>query len=291
MESNVDLNSYLQQATERIRLLEEENSRYKREIETKNLIQLAQVAKPETFNGSSKHSVDHWLLEVEQFYQLCSMNDKNRVLFATSLLRTHAAKWWRTVVEKRQQTGQEPIKEWLEFKSILTKRFKTTDPAKTARARIKTLKQTNSVMEYIERFQQLIADTPTMAVEDLIEYFLDGLKTPLRVEVEMRGPTTLEDAVRTAEIFDNILHRQAQRGNQSRRFQPYPPYAFPANRPSDPMEIDTITQTKRLSEAEKQILLQKGCCFFCRQPGHVAKNCPQKGRTQSWTPSLKSKAQ
>lgn len=42
------------------------------------------------------------------------------------------------------------------------------------------------------------------------------------------------------------------------------------------MEIDMIqTTSQKLSNYEKDKLTKTGGCFRCRQPGHIARNCPK----------------
>jgi Retrotransposon gag protein/Zinc knuckle len=42
------------------------------------------------------------------------------------------------------------------------------------------------------------------------------------------------------------------------------------------MDVDTISTWNPLSEEEKQWLMAEGRCFFCKQQGHMSRNCPKK---------------
>jgi hypothetical protein len=42
------------------------------------------------------------------------------------------------------------------------------------------------------------------------------------------------------------------------------------------MDIDAINTRNLLSEEEKRCLMAEGCCFFCKQQGHVSQGCPKK---------------
>jgi hypothetical protein len=44
---------------------------------------------------------------------------------------------------------------------------------------------------------------------------------------------------------------------------------------SDAMDIDLI-QTGRMSNKERQKLIKEGCCFYCKDVGHLSQECPKK---------------
>ena len=104
-----------------------------------------------------------------------------------------------------------------------------------------------------------------MTEEEKLDKFLRGLKDETRVPVELRGPTTMEEAATFAERVDAIIHRNVT----------YKPRYTPTDHSGPiPMEIDTI-RTK-LSDTEREKLRKTGGCFFCREVGHLARNCPKK---------------
>jgi Retrotransposon gag protein/Zinc knuckle len=54
------------------------------------------------------------------------------------------------------------------------------------------------------------------------------------------------------------------------------------DRRSDAMDVDNV-QVNAMTDAEKDSLMKKGACFFCKEPGHMARVCPKKkGRTNTW---------
>jgi Zinc knuckle len=42
------------------------------------------------------------------------------------------------------------------------------------------------------------------------------------------------------------------------------------------MDVDTISTRNPLSKEEKKWLMAEGRCFFCKQQGHMSRNCPKK---------------
>ena len=78
--------------------------------------------------------------------------------------------------------------------------------------------------------------------------------------------------------IERVKEKAPFRGNSSigrntnfNAFNPTPTSFIP---PRDPnaMDID------RISVEEQQNLMKTGFCFYCKEKGHIAKNCPKKGR-------------
>jgi hypothetical protein len=75
--------------------------------------------------------------------------------------------------------------------------------------------------------------------------------------------------------------RSGQReGNAPTRFQPRGAYQRP-QRPRDPdaMDVDVVQgqgQGQRMTDDERQRLIQEGRCFFCKERGHLSNACPKK---------------
>jgi Zinc knuckle len=51
------------------------------------------------------------------------------------------------------------------------------------------------------------------------------------------------------------------------------------------MDVDAISTRNPLSEEEKKRLMAEGPCFFCKQQGHMSRNCPKKPNRLSTPPS------
>jgi Zinc knuckle len=51
------------------------------------------------------------------------------------------------------------------------------------------------------------------------------------------------------------------------------------------MDVNAITTRNPLSEEEKKRLMAEGRCFFCKQQGHMSRNCPKKPSRQNVAPA------
>jgi Zinc knuckle len=82
-----------------------------------------------------------------------------------------------------------------------------------------------------------------------------------------------------------ILSFRPQMGNQGnlgtrnqwqRRFGQCRQGGGSSSRDPNAMDVDAISTRNPLSEEEKRRLMAEGQCFFCKQQGHMSKNCPKK---------------
>lgn len=240
--------------------------------------------KPETFDGRPKTSVETWLFSLEHFNLFHGMNDTTLVYYAASLFVDNAMNWWRLRRIAEEEGTLETIESWHVFREELIIQFKPINAEKTARDKLAALKQLTSVSDYVNNFRRIMLDIPNYGDNNKLDTFTRGLKYEIRKEIETREPLTFEKAAGLAERLDSINQQRVRneydtkQQSQFRQSQFRPQYAQRNVRPPTPMEIDSI-QTRKLSEVDKQLLRQKGCCFYCRKPGHMALNCPAKGRS------------
>ena len=95
------------------------------------------------------------------------------------------------------------ISTWAEFQQELRKYFAPSNAEKEARARLRRLKQTGSVRDYINDFTTLMLEISDMSDKDSLFYFQDGLKDWAKTELDGRGVQTLDDAIAIAESLSD----------------------------------------------------------------------------------------
>ena len=233
--------------------------------------------RPDTFRGcQDKTLVEAWLFQLHQYFEICSVSERSQVPFAASLLRDNAALWWRCHVEQADNNHEELITTWKDFKKALIDQFKPVNAVKTARDKLANLKQAKSVQEYVNKFRSLILEIPGITEDEKIDRFIRGLKEKIRMEVELREPTTLNETIRISDRYDTITFKYHKQQPESiRKSQETPVYLVPAS-----IELDNYKFTK-LTDQERDRLLKTGACFFCRKPGHMAYSCPMKKAKKS----------
>jgi hypothetical protein len=122
-----------------------------------------------------------------------------------------------------------------------------------------------------------------MEPTQLLDKFLRGLKLKMRMELELKGPESLAEAIRFA---DRFVYRYTVPLAPS---APSRSYEYESS--GEPMQIDAMrTKTpsnprtptlKKLIAEEYKYLRSIGYCFRCRKNGHVSRECPSKALSGS----------
>src|SRR3954468_7713202 len=286
-DANANINELREQLTALTLLMHQQQERHQQElakIKIETAIQMKTptttitVKQPDTFDGR-KIPVELWIFQIKQYILATKNENQEQVVYiATNLLRGDTAIWWRHYYN--YFTKEElAILNWKEFEKMLIRKFKPVNAAKTARDQLAHLRQTGSVKTYNTAFTSTILEIPTISKEEQLDRYTRGLKEKVRVEVELREPSDLEEAMRITDRFDTISFTYTAR-------TPFYPAKTQETRANPTkrdtlglalMEIDYITpRFKKLTEEERDKLRRIGACFACRQPGHMASQCPKK---------------
>jgi len=228
--------------------------------------------RPDTFSGrQDKSSVEAWLFQLRQYFDACKMRGSLKVSFAASLLRDDAGIWWRNHVEQSDLGHEALITDWEDFKKMLVQQFKPVNAIKSARDKLAKLKQTRSVQEYATSFRSLTLEIPGISEDEKIDRFIRGLKDQIRMEVELREPSTVNEAIRIADRYDAISFKYLKQ-----KFEPAKKHSdHTTTSGPTPMELDS-SKYHKLTDKEKDKLKKEQACFYCRKPGHMISACPLK---------------
>ncbi|GJZ72561.1 hypothetical protein Tco_0636707 [Tanacetum coccineum] len=123
-----------------------------------------------------------------------------------------------------------------------------------------------SAAEYYNQFTVLANRVEGLSDAALLDYFLSGLKEPLRREVIAQTPNSLHKAGSLARLFDEknslgFVTKHKTTGSSSY-------FKSPTNLPLPPI--------KKLSPAEMQLRREKGLCFTCDETYTWNHKCPNK---------------
>jgi Ty3 transposon capsid-like protein/Zinc knuckle len=227
---------------------------------------------PETYNGiRSPKIIDTWLFSIREYCELANIPTEQAVPFAASLLRENAKAWWRTV-----RMEDNIPKTFEQFETELKAAFRPSDAVRSARNQLAVLQQRGSVQSYTVRFRDLMLEIPDLSEAEALDRFVRGLREKTRLEVEHRGPNTLNEAINIAERYDSIIFSQ---GSFSQTWRP--PYNAAHRTGPTPMEVDAFNTRplpNRSDDLEKDELRRKGACFNCKKVGHIARYCPERTR-------------
>ncbi|GKD23036.1 putative retrotransposon gag domain, aspartic peptidase domain protein [Tanacetum coccineum] len=122
------------------------------------------VPKPSPFVGKREaRAVDDFLWEMEQYLEGVNVvNDASKIKMVTRYLKDTATLWWRC------QYGD----------------IERENAKNEAKSRLRKLKQSGTIREYIKDFTTLVLEIPELSDQDSLFYSLDGLQGWAKTELE-----------------------------------------------------------------------------------------------------------
>ena len=249
------------------------------------------VEKPATYEGDKTEDLDTWLFQVREHLELATIPEDARVAYAASLLRGNAALWWREACEANRRPG-----DWDAFCRDMRGQFRPEDFGRRGRDELATMKQyaRESVADFVYRFRATCLRVPDLSEPEKLDRFVRALVQEIRLQVELRGPANFHEAAMFAERADAVITRVAGHNPQKTAQQQKQKWVPSQRQPApfkiggdhgaqgsgsgggpEPMELGTASR-RTLSRAEYEKLRSTGACFICKQPGHLARNCPMK---------------
>jgi hypothetical protein len=234
---------------------------------------------PDTFNGDIKSDASAWLFEFDTYLAVAQLDPAMYVGIAAVLLRGAAATWWRSVVTK----GTAPTT-YADFKIELVKMFEVINPVKNARDRLVRLRQIGAVRTYTSAFRNVCLEIPDMNDSEMLDRYIRGLKDRVQQEVNVRNPSTLDEAARIAERYDSATYAVRSTGYNAPSSN-RPTYAAAAATPKDLGAVQHVDNSKpsytELTPELRIQLIKEGKCLYCRKHGHMALSCPNKPKYSS----------
>jgi hypothetical protein len=107
------------------------------------------------------------------------------------------AQQWYFRVERNQG-----VSSWARFTDLVSRRFGPPTRSNPLGELIKT-QPTGTVAEYVDQFLRLLARCDGIIELQQIDIFTAGLGDPLRVDVELHRPVSLEDAMGLARSYEH----------------------------------------------------------------------------------------
>ena len=218
--------------------------------------------KPDAFTGTRDFLVVHtWLYKMEQYINLTqlmnsdlTLNDANKIMFASTFLTGTASVWWFT----RVQSNTVPAT-WAEFKGTISQEFVPADHVRRSREKFRRLKQTSSVSKYLSDFHNIVFTIPDVNEGERLDKFVDGLNHQIRLEVMKSTVNTFEDASKIALRVDSALNT----------FTKHPISGSSAAEGPTPMEIGNLEHRhdRRCGESQRTKDIRLNACFTCHKVG------------------------
>lgn len=211
-----------------------------------------------------------WIYQAEQYFAFQNVTEGDRVSLASFHLDGIALQWHQWFAKTRG-----PIT-WAEYTKELLLRFGPTeydDPFES----LHRLKQSTTVATYIESVERLSYRIENLPESFLLGCFVGGLKEEIRLEVKLKKPRTVVDAMGLARLVEEKMGLR-------RRFPPFtripsiqPPSSTPAAAgllgptPSSRLALPAPNPVRRLTGADAKARREKGLRYYCDErymPGH-----------------------
>ena len=247
------------------------------------------ITAPDVFRGERiSAAVENWLYMLNNYFDLLTLDDHQKIAFAVNLLRDAALLWWKQLHDARSEYIPNT---WAEFARSLRSEFKPSNAESLARQELALLKQTTNITEYVSKFRKIMMDLPNMHDSDAKFQFIQGLQYEAKLQVMMKEPSTLFEAYKQAEYFEMV--QQDARGVS--KFETFNNHSFGNNQVNNsgvmPMELDLVMS--ELNAIKQQFHRNnnynnnnnndrfKGrnqhdnniSCFYCNKPGHIKRHC------------------
>ena len=256
------------------------------------------VGQAPKYGGERTEDVDSWIFLLEELFELTSVTlDELRIRFAGQCLVKHAATWYRAcrmaTAAVASASARVRFTTWVEFKSAIKAQFQPTDKVAEAKEELLRLDQgKGTVRDFTERFLHLATVVPDMRDQDLLAIYMAGLKGKTKLEIKVKNPSSLADALEMAERYENALH-QAGMKKGSLEDDAVAPFAG-----SDPMDLTAIgtpapqKRSNGISPAERERRRRENLCFKCGSADHQARECksPYPGNGPRPAPKGRDKA-
>ncbi|KAK9230741.1 hypothetical protein WN944_023713 [Citrus x changshan-huyou] len=225
-----------------------------------------QPARPDTQRSSSSLDQNHhhlklsfpkfggddptgWIYKAEQYFEFKNIASDQQVQLASFHLEGIALQWHRWLSKLKGSL------DWEEFTRALLQRFGPTDYEDPSEA-LTRLKQTSTVEAYQEAFEQLSHRVDGIPDKFLMGCFIAGLKDEIRLDVKIKCPRTLTDAIGVQRAVPNT---------STGLLGPFPTSKI--NQSSSNSSI----RFRRITNQEARERREKGLCYYCDEkflPGH-----------------------
>ena len=159
-----------------------------------------EVPKPHTFIGKrDAKELDNYLWHMERYFEAIALTDEaTKVRTATLYLTDNATLWWgRRLMEIEKGTCT--IDTWVNFKWEIKRQFYPEDVGYIARKKMRHLKHTGSIRDYVKEFSSLMLEALDMNEKELLFNFMDSLQGWAEQELRRRGVQDLATAMEVAE--------------------------------------------------------------------------------------------
>ncbi|KAL5704564.1 hypothetical protein ACHQM5_022972 [Ranunculus cassubicifolius] len=219
------------------------------------------------FSGQDPNS---WIYRAEKYFDFQNIHPNQRVQLASFHLEGLALQWHRWITKFRGSLS------WDDFTKALLRRFGPTDYDDPSEA-LTRLKQTSTVDVYQHEFERLSQLVDNLPEPYLIGCFIAGLKDEIRLDLKIKKPRSLSEAIGVARLIEERNNLEDKSSLSSNPIIP-PTTSLGNNTTTDgllgasPSHPNHNTMPfKKINGQEARDRREKGLCYYCNEkyaPGH-----------------------
>ncbi|KAA0063885.1 uncharacterized protein E6C27_scaffold616G00090 [Cucumis melo var. makuwa] len=253
------------------------------------------VLEPKPFCGvRDAKALENYIFDLEQYFKATNtVTEEAKVTLATMHLSEDAKLWWRSRYVNIQE-GRCTVDTWDALKRELRSQFFPEHVEILARRKLRDLRHTGEIREYVKQFAGLMLDIRDMSEKDKVFYFVEGLKPWARAKLYEQRVQDFTSAYAAAErLFDLTGDTQDVRRHKSSS-----PGRNRNSRPRSPKTVRREEYTgkdRRSHQSNTENTWQRPnnqsppkcrlSCYICGKP-HMARECPNKVDFHAFQASL-----
>uniref|UniRef100_A0A803MP99 Ty3 transposon capsid-like protein domain-containing protein n=1 Tax=Chenopodium quinoa TaxID=63459 RepID=A0A803MP99_CHEQI len=233
-----------------------------------------EIPKPPKYHGKrDAREIDNFLCSMERYFEAVHLEeDASKINVVTMYLGDDAILWWRRR-EQDIKSGSCSIRTWDQFKEDFKKQFRPHDAAKVSMMKLRELKHSSTIKEYIKQFTTLVLEVDNLPEAAQLIYSIGGLQRWAQQEVERRNVQTLAEDIAAAESL--VDYRDTRKEGRSNGSKGKGGGAKPTDR-SSTSSNKTVKKDKAKGSSSSPSSSDKPNnrgCYLCGGP-HWARDCP-----------------
>lgn len=139
-----------------------------------------------------------WVARAEKFFEVQGVKSTEKLHLAFISMEGNAVHWYQFWRQKAKKAS------WEEFTAALLRRFGGDDRG-TVYERLAAVRQSGNVGDFVQEFELLVAQAPQTPEDQLMGYFLAGLRPDIQNHVRLHDPKSLIRAMEIARDVEEAM--------------------------------------------------------------------------------------
>lgn len=204
-----------------------------------------------------------WLIACEKFFDMSGTPYDQWVNLATGHFQGRASVWLKNICVPWQMVT------WQQFCQILADRF-TAANVHEAVEMLKNIKQTTSVSDYINQFEECVAlvkrDHPFLQENFLMSCFIGGLKPDIKHEVCGQRPNGIMETYWYSKVYEKAAAARVPSPAPTSKYRQYNNFIPATKTPQIQAQLPDRNKTH-------QEVKPPNLCWYCREPWNRQHKC------------------